>query len=62
MRPEVVSGSSSAGSRVLVAMGSVKDRQSDAASVIAVGNNAVAIRGGVKICVLMCNETVSLVG
>lgn len=34
-----------------------------AASVIIVaGSNAVAIRGGVKICVLMCDETVSLVG
>jgi hypothetical protein len=32
MQPKVVSGSSSAGSRVLVAMGSVKDRQSDDSS------------------------------
>jgi hypothetical protein len=32
-----------------------------AASVIVVGNDVVAIRDGVKICVLMCDETVSLV-
>jgi hypothetical protein len=71
MQPEVASGSSSAGSRVLVAMVPAKDRQSDDSSGTTQGglssgnnnnNDAVAIRDGVKICLLMCDETVSLVG
>jgi hypothetical protein len=67
MQPEVASGSSSAGSRVLVAMVPAKDRQSDDSSGttqggLRSGNNAVAIRDGVKSCLLMCDEIVSLVG
>lgn len=71
MEPKALPGSSSSGSRVLVAMGSVKDRQSDdslgttqggLSTVVVVGNRVVASRDCVKIFVLMCDETVSLVG
>jgi hypothetical protein len=70
MQPKVASGSSSAGSRVLVAMVPAKDRQSDDSSGTTQGglssgsnnNDAVAIRDGVKICFSICDETVSLVG